>query len=275
MEKKQQVLNFVKYAVYVVLPVLVLVALAGGWFYFGKPSNAKQRVLATLNLPAGRVGSYTVGVDEVMAWEELETKSQLPSEYSLQNSIRLRAVAAGKIGYDVREVEQAFVYLQQDPEFGTYIQASGAPLVKTTLATDYVVRYKLRQWYAAHPELESRYGTQVAAVQAALASGQDFAVVAAAYSADPATKYFGGDLGYVDVSAAVPEYASAVSKLTPRTVTVLHTRYGTHFVELLEKAQNGDREVVRLREIVVETSGFDAWLAGQMGTLSVRWYYGT
>lgn len=274
METKQRVVRIAKYSAYILVPLLVVALLAGSWFYFGKPSDMKQRVLATFGLPAGRIGSYTVGVDEVMAWEELAAKTQLPQEYSLDSSIRLRAVASGKVGYSAAEVERAFAYLQQDPEFVTYIQAGGAPLVKATLATDYVVRYKLRQWFAEHAELDQAYGAKVRAVQAALNSGKDFAAVAAEYSNDPATKYFGGDLGFVDMSGAVPEYAEAVAKLKPNIVAVLYTRYGTHFVQLLEKAQNGGDEVVRLREVVVETTNFDSWLATQTSTLSARWYYG-
>ena len=107
MDTKQRVLKIVRSAAYVLIPLGIVLVLAAGWFYFGKPSELKQRTLATFGLPAGRIGSYTIGVDEVMAWEELSTKNQLPSEYSLDNSIRLRAVAAGKVGYDADEVEQA------------------------------------------------------------------------------------------------------------------------------------------------------------------------
>lgn len=274
MDTKQRLVQITKWVAFVAVPLLILLVLAGAWFYFGTPSQAKQRALAVFGLPAGRIGAYTVGVDEVMAWEELAAKTQLPPEYSLDSSIRLRAVAAGKVGYATAEVERAFVYLQQDPEFVTYIQAGGAPLVKATLATDYVVRYKLRQWYAQHGELDPAYASRVTAVETALSGGTAFAAVAAKYSADPATKYFGGDLGYIDVSAAVPEYADAVSRLKPNALSVLYTRYGTHFVEVLEKAQNGNKEMVRLREIVVETTGFDSWLAVEAATLTPRWYYG-
>ncbi len=274
MDTKQRLVHIGKHTVFIGVPLLILLVLAGAWFYFGKPSNAKQRTLAAFGLPAGRIGSYTVGVDEVMAWEELTAKTELPPEYSLDNSIRLRAVAAGKVGYSTAEVERAYVYLQQDPQFVTYIQAGGAPLVKATLATDYVVRYKLRQWFAQHAALNQQYATHVAAVQSALSGGADFDSVAARYSADPATKYFGGDLGYIDISAAVPEYADVVSTLQPHTLSVLYTRYGTHFVEVLEKAQNGNKEMVRLREIVVEATGFDAWLGAEGASLVPRWYYG-
>lgn len=274
MEKKQALQSIVRYGLAVLVPILIVVAALGAWFYFGKPSDFKQHALAVLGLPAGRVGSYAVGADEIMAWQEITGKLQLPDEYTLDTSIRLRAVAAGKVGYSEAEIEAAYQYLQQDPLFVSYIQSAGASVIKTTLATDYVVRYKLRQWYAQHPELEPAYGARVRAVQDALATGRDFAQVAQAYSTDSATKYFGGDLGYIDITTAVPEYAQGVRKLKKNERGIIYSRYGTHFVQLVDAAENGGRQVVRLQEIVIETSGFDAWLAGEMGALTEQWYYG-
>ncbi len=257
-----------------VLIALVFVLCAGAWFYMGSPSETKERFAAAVGIPLGKVGGRYVGADEVMAWSTAATKTTLPEGYSLSESLSLRAVADGKVGVSSGDIVLAKQALAQDAEYIKYSQAVGPDVAARTVLTDFVLAYKLRQWYAQHPELEPNFQKQIEQVKTAFTKGQDFNTVATLYSADLATKYFSGDLGYIDVSEAVPEYAEAVEKLEKNKLTVVYTRYGVHFVELLDTVLNGQKTMVKLREVVVEPQQFETWFASEVSKQKTTWYYG-
>jgi peptidyl-prolyl cis-trans isomerase C len=76
-------------------------------------------------------------------------------------------------------------------------------------------------------------------VIAELKAGGDFAALAKKYSTDPAAAQ-GGDLGFFKKSEMIPEFAEAAFALKPGQFTEkpVHTQYGWHIIQVLERRQN-------------------------------------
>ncbi len=87
---------------------------------------------------------------------------------------------------------------------------------------------------------ESEEGLQqrVAAAQAALASGTDFATVAAEFSDDIGSATGGGDLGFTTGDAFPPEMEEVIAQLDPNIVSApVSTDAGTHLVMVTERRE--------------------------------------
>jgi peptidyl-prolyl cis-trans isomerase SurA len=67
-----------------------------------------------------------------------------------------------------------------------------------------------------------------------IAGKEDFAVFAKTYSQDPGSAINGGDLGWMESAAFVPEFSAAAEKLKEGEVSApFRTQYGWHIVQLL------------------------------------------
>jgi peptidyl-prolyl cis-trans isomerase D len=84
--------------------------------------------------------------------------------------------------------------------------------------------------------------SQIAALQARIAAGEDFGKLAAEFSEDPASKPRGGDLGFFGRGKMIKEFEEAAFNATPHTVVgPLRTSFGYHLIETLEKRAAGQR----------------------------------
>ncbi len=71
-----------------------------------------------------------------------------------------------------------------------------------------------------------------------LKGGADFAKLAEANSADPGSAKQGGDLGWVDPGATVPEFDAAMAKLQPGEMSEpFQTQFGWHIVQVIGRRQ--------------------------------------
>lgn len=80
----------------------------------------------------------------------------------------------------------------------------------------------------------------MADVQAQLASGADFATLAAEVSEDPASKDQGGDLGYIARGEILPEVENAAfATSVGEVVGPIETSFGLHLVEVTDRQPGG------------------------------------
>ena len=81
-----------------------------------------------------------------------------------------------------------------------------------------------------------------------LRKGDDFAVVAAAYSMDPSTKDAGGELGWFRRSTMTPAFERAAFGLRPGEISeVVFTQFGFHIIQV----QRVDAAEIRARHVLV------------------------
>ncbi|WP_423146996.1 peptidylprolyl isomerase [Rubrolithibacter danxiaensis] len=80
--------------------------------------------------------------------------------------------------------------------------------------------------------------------------GEDFGTLARLYSQDPGSAAEGGDLGFMDRTMLVKEFAAMAFKLKPGDLSpVFETEYGFHVLQVMERRG----EQVRARHILIKT----------------------
>jgi peptidyl-prolyl cis-trans isomerase SurA len=101
------------------------------------------------------------------------------------------------------------------------------------------VLYRLRQIFFSLPEDEEQEDAlsgKIDAIRIKLKEGEDFALLAARYSEDPAARSTGGDLGLIEKENLSEEFVSALERLEPGQVSgPFQTSQGMHFLKLEEK----------------------------------------
>jgi peptidyl-prolyl cis-trans isomerase SurA len=81
-------------------------------------------------------------------------------------------------------------------------------------------------------------------------NGEDFATLARLYSQDPGSAREGGDLGFMDRTSLVKEFAATAFKLKPGELSqVIETEFGFHVMQLVERRG----EQVNVRHILIKT----------------------
>ncbi len=77
----------------------------------------------------------------------------------------------------------------------------------------------------------------------------DFAVYAALYSQDPTSAKRGGELGFFERGAMVPEFETAAFNLKPGDISpIIETKYGFHILQLIERRG----EQINVRHILLQ-----------------------
>lgn len=83
------------------------------------------------------------------------------------------------------------------------------------------------------------------ALKSRIEAGDDFAALARGHSEDKGSAVKGGDLGFVDPGAMVPEFEQAMSKLEPNQLSEpIQTQFGWHLIQVLERKESTDTEEV-------------------------------
>ncbi|MBV8592193.1 MAG: peptidylprolyl isomerase, partial [Acetobacteraceae bacterium] len=110
--------------------------------------------------------------------------------------------------------------------------------------TEEAVKARYEQEIAGKPGAEEVHARHILVptedeakkIIAQLKAGSDFAALAKASSKDPGASQ-GGDLGWFKQSDMVPEFAAAAFALKPGqyTETPVHTQFGWHVIQVLEK----------------------------------------
>ena len=81
------------------------------------------------------------------------------------------------------------------------------------------------------------------ALKQRLESGDDFATLARGHSDDKGSAIKGGDLGFVQPGALVPEFEDAMSRLEVNQLSEpVQTQFGWHLIQVLERQESDDTE---------------------------------
>jgi peptidyl-prolyl cis-trans isomerase D len=83
-------------------------------------------------------------------------------------------------------------------------------------------------------------------------AGDDFAVLAGEYSADPGSAAMGGDLGWSTTGVFVPEFEAALLELQQDEVSAaVKTQFGYHIIKLTDLRPGAERSLDDVRESLV------------------------
>lgn len=93
------------------------------------------------------------------------------------------------------------------------------------------------------------------ALRLRIKGGEDFTTLAKLYSQDPGSARDGGDLGFMDRSSLVKEFAATAFKLKAGELSsVIETEFGFHVLQLIERRG----EQVNVRHILIKTESTPA-----------------
>jgi hypothetical protein len=250
MEKQKRNLKVLWYSLGAVGGVAVVVCLFLLWLYTGTFTSAKFTVFKALPLPIGKVAGKYVTISDLQS--DVQVSNELGADIVRPGYLRERS-ADIKIQYLVKQYNAAQVQFRD---------------------RDLSSRAALMLWWTGNEKLNPRYA-QIKSLENQLGRGAKFADLASKFSEDAATKQFGGDAGYVNILEALPEFRAAVSPLRAGDYAIVPTRYGLELV-LVEDIIEGDSGKVkmRIRHIMLESKGFDAWLERELDKISVQFYIG-
>ena len=131
-------------------------------------------------------------------------------------------------------------------DFSTPIQSvSGFHIVKLDEVKQGASQAMITQTHARHILIrpgalltEAQAKDKIDAIYQQLKGGADFAKLAEQDSSDPGSAKQGGDLGWLDPGATVPEFEAAMSKLQPGEMSEpFQTQFGWHIVQVLGRRQ--------------------------------------
>lgn len=106
-------------------------------------------------------------------------------------------------------------------------------------------------------EEKQYYKDKLESIRLRIKTGEDFGVLARLYSQDPGSARQGGDLGFMDRTSLVKEFAAYAFKLKANELSpVFETEFGFHFLQVVER--KGDQ--VKARHILIRPEPTEASL---------------
>jgi peptidyl-prolyl cis-trans isomerase SurA len=161
-----------------------------------------------------------------------------------------KALEGGDIGWrKASELPTLFapVVTQMKPgDFSTPMQSgSGFHIVKLMDVKRSDQKVMVTQTHARHILVrtsailnEQQAKTKIQSLYDQLKAGTDFTKLAAANSDDPGSGKQGGDLGWLDPGATVPQFQTAMDKLQPGELSEpFQTQFGWHIVQVLARRE--------------------------------------
>ena len=212
------------------------------------PDGASTQQIAAARLKADEI---------IIKLKQGETFSELAQEYSAGGN----ALEGGDLGWrKLPQVPSLFTDLVQKLKVGQYSgvirSASGFHIVKLEEKRD-TEQVIVEQIHARHilikPDQitsEEKARLQLENLREEILNGADFAELAKTYSDDPGSKGLGGDLGWFDKGTMVPRFEQVLETTQAgETSTVFRSRFGWHFLQVLDRKKVDDTEEVRRKKI--------------------------
>lgn len=148
---------------------------------------------------------------------------------------KMQSQITGNVSVTPQEVKQFFDKIPKD----------SLPYINTEVEIGEIVVY---------PKLldseKQSFKDKAEGLAARLKKGEDFATMARLYSQDPGSAVSGGDLGFMDRTQLVKEYAAMAFKLKNGEISpVFETEFGFHVLQVIERRG----EQVNTRHILIKT----------------------
>lgn len=213
-----------------------------------------------------RVDSITVSEEQVE--QELSRRlryfiSQIGSEEEL---IKYYGKTIDEIKEDFKDEVEEILLVQQmqqtvvgtvkvSPaevrEFYASIPKDSLPYINSQVRIAHIVRRP-----PISQEQEEEIKERLRGFKKRVDAGEDFGTLAYLYSQDPGSAENNGELGFLDRTELVPEFANAATGLTKGQVSdIVKTEYGYHIIQMIDR--KGDRINVRHILLIPQVSPAD------------------
>ena len=130
------------------------------------------------------------------------------------------------------------------------IAKDSIPYINSELEVAQIVRYPL-----VSEDAKKSIREQLEGIKKKIQDGTSFAAMAGLYSQDPVSAKKGGELGFVNRTDLVPEFAAVAFSLKGNEISkVFESKYGFHIVQLIERrgTQVNVRHILLKPEVVSE-----------------------
>jgi peptidyl-prolyl cis-trans isomerase SurA len=177
------------------------------------------------------------------------------SKMAISVSAGQRALQGGDLGWlklgQIPAAATSIVQALQVNEISDPIRSSGGfHILKLLDKRDNTTQHIIEQTRARHILINTNQVTtdnqaqqKLIQIRKRILAGEDFATLAKATSDDPGSASLGGDLGWVNPGAMVPEFETEMKKLKPGEISQpFKTRFGWHIVQVISRRQHDDTE---------------------------------
>ncbi len=181
------------------------------------------------------------------AREMLVTKELILQEADKRGVIQKESVR--------EQLEQSRVGILVAAVFEDYIEKEGVTEAELKAAYESVkTQYTGKEYHVEHILVEKE--TDAKAIIAQIKAGGNFGEIAKAKSKDPGSATNGGDLGWVNDKALVPEFSKAMVQLKNRQMTdkPVKSQFGWHIIKTVDsrdmKAPSFDELKAELKQMI-------------------------
>jgi len=188
--------------------------------------------------------------------------------------LELRQMASGRdIFISQKQIDQAYadagetVDLKGSANFQNYLASQGLSpdAFKEDALRPAILLSQLHVWFNSQQNLNPQAYQLADSLIGEINSGTDMAVLAGEYTQDPAGKEASGDMGFVQITDLSPELRETAGGMKVGEAKIIPGAAGLYIFR--DEGQIGNQ--IHLRDILLQTSDFNAWLDNQIKNFKV------
>jgi peptidyl-prolyl cis-trans isomerase C len=263
------------------LVLILIIVITALWAYLISSNDPVSRFMKSI-YPAAIVGGDGISLNEYDTAHEsaLKFSPQATRHTTMEQLVKAHReeVLLRKLGIVVTSklVNDEMAYLSSNPtgQFNQVLQKyfnNNQKDFEALVVWPRVLDAQLRIKYNSDSRVNAPDYAKAQSILNEIKNGKKFEDVAKVESSDKVTGQLGGDLGFVKQVEILPELAGKLSSMKAGEVLsqVVVSRLGYHLLLLDGVSEQDGTTLYHLKHILIETNGFEEWLAPQLNTISV------
>jgi len=268
---------FFSLLIFLLILLIALTALSV-WLIAGKLSPNKTQILKKIPFPLAIVSGQPILSNVFFS----NVEALAPAMKETGQTEILKKLYEASINQEINRqlAKQAGVFpneKQINYEFQAAVQSKEQekyPLdektYKNLILKPNLTLINLRVWFNGQKKLNpTAYGTADLILNK-IKQGEKLENLALLYSQDQQDKFLEGDAGFIESNGILPEILEKLDEMALGDIKAIASRRGLHIILLAGNDNNGPSsgERMRLKQIFIQTTGFEEWI--QMETKKLK-----